>query len=260
MDTTLKKHQNPQNCSYCNERLNPEFYFCQSCSKPYKNVESVTSPQLRVYKSSHTLVKERSPGAFTVFWVYFSFILGVGILNYAIYGDGAQAQVFFSILFVIVTVILMACYWSVVKVQFWNFGFNHLSAYLALLMLIPFLIVNAGLSEFFQYVSNESSQDFLTEMDLSYTTAIIIICVIPGIFEEIGFRGILQSQLMKAVSVKKAIYISAFLFALVHFNILHLPYLFLLGILLGWVNWKTKSLYPSILIHFLHNFFVITYF
>jgi len=30
--------------------------------------------------------------------------------------------------------------------------------------------------------------------------------------------------------------------------------------LLGWVKWKTNSLYPSMLIHFLHNFIVVMFF
>ena len=33
-----------------------------------------------------------------------------------------------------------------------------------------------------------------------------------------------------------------------------------LGMLLGWVKWKTNSLYPSMLIHFLHNFIVVMFF
>ena len=34
----------------------------------------------------------------------------------------------------------------------------------------------------------------------------------------------------------------------------------LVGLLLGWVKWKTGSLYPSMLIHFLHNYIVLEYF
>ena len=52
----------------------------------------------------------------------------------------------------------------------------------------------------------------------------------------------------------------SFLFAAMHFSIASLPYLFLVGMLLGWVKWKTGSLYPSMLIHFLHNLIVIEFF
>ena len=35
------------------------------------------------------------------------------------------------------------------------------------------------------------------------------------------------------------------------------PYLFAAGWLLGWMKWKTGSLFPSMVVHFLHNFAVI---
>jgi membrane protease YdiL (CAAX protease family) len=42
-----------------------------------------------------------------------------------------------------------------------------------------------------------------------------------------------------------------------HFSIISFPYLFCVGMLLGWTKLKTGSLYPSMLIHFLHNLAVI---
>jgi membrane protease YdiL (CAAX protease family) len=45
-----------------------------------------------------------------------------------------------------------------------------------------------------------------------------------------------------------------------HFSVLSAPYLLLVGMLLGWAKLKTGSLYPTMLIHFLHNFIVITFF
>jgi membrane protease YdiL (CAAX protease family) len=45
-----------------------------------------------------------------------------------------------------------------------------------------------------------------------------------------------------------------------HFSVMSAPYLFAVGMLLGWAKQKTGSLYPSIVIHFLHNFLVIAYF
>ena len=53
---------------------------------------------------------------------------------------------------------------------------------------------------------------------------------------------------------------AAALFAVLHFSLLSLPYLFMVGLLLGWAKWKTGSLYPSILVHFLHNLIVLEFF
>ena len=260
MKSAVKKYQKIKNCSYCEAPLDPDFYFCKVCSKPYKHMESVISPQLSVHKSAETLVKEKAPGAYNVFWVYFSVILTLGVFSLAFADNQSSYFIVNDVIFIGITVILSFIYWSYLKEQMSNFGFNKMTAYIGLLLLLPCLLLNVTLTEFFNFLNNSESKSFLDEFDMDYAVAVIAICVIPGIFEEIGFRGILQSQLLTAVSVKKAICISAFLFALVHFNILNLPYLFVLGVLLGWVSWKTKSVYPSILIHFLHNFVVITYF
>lgn len=43
----------------------------------------------------------------------------------------------------------------------------------------------------------------------------------------------------------------------VNLNPLAIPYLFGFGVTLGWVKWKTGSLYPPMLIHLLHNWVVV---
>ena len=85
-------------------------------------------------------------------------------------------------------------------------------------------------------------------------------CIIPAIFEEIAFRGLLQRWLMAAFSHKKALALTAALFSLLHFSIVSFPYLFMLGLLFGYIKWKTESLYPVIILHFIHNFIVVFFF
>ena len=69
------------------------------------------------------------------------------------------------------------------------------------------------------------------------------------IFEELIFRGIMLDGLLKRYSPIKAILISSFLFGLVHLN----PWQFIaglfLGMFMGWVYYKTKSLSFTIIIH-----------
>ena len=60
-----------------------------------------------------------------------------------------------------------------------------------------------------------------------------------------------------AVAPRTAITLSAGLFALMHFSVLSAPYLFLVGLLLGWARWRTGSLYPSMVAHFVHNLVVL---
>ena len=88
------------------------------------------------------------------------------------------------------------------------------------------------------------STDFLT---------LILIVIIAPIMEELLFRGIILDGFLKIYSPAKAIIWSSLLFGAIHLN----PWQFIpavaIGILMGWVYWKTKSLLPCIFIHFSTN-------
>ena len=63
--------------------------------------------------------------------------------------------------------------------------------------------------------------------------------------------------MLRALPPRRAIFLSSVLFAAAHFSILSFPYLFLFGVLCGWLLHRTGSVYPGIIIHAAHNFVVI---
>ena len=71
--------------------------------------------------------------------------------------------------------------------------------------------------------------------------------------EELLFRGFLQTSLENTFDITKAIMLTALIFAIVHFNPWWTIQLILFGIFLGVVAWKTNSIIPSIIIHFMNN-------
>jgi membrane protease YdiL (CAAX protease family) len=83
---------------------------------------------------------------------------------------------------------------------------------------------------------------------------LLVVAVIPGIVEEMCFRGVLQRILIQLT--KKpwlGIFIAAFIFSFLHFEFQgFLPRLFL-GILLGAAYWYSGSLWTSILAHCFFN-------
>ena len=71
--------------------------------------------------------------------------------------------------------------------------------------------------------------------------------------EEIFFRGFLLGGLRSRLSAWPAILISSGVFALFHISPgLYVP-TFLMGVAVGWVYLKTRSIWPSIFVHALHN-------
>ena len=78
------------------------------------------------------------------------------------------------------------------------------------------------------------------------------IAILPAIFEELYVRGAVLSFSRK-YSDKFAILVSAILFSLIHLNISQSVFAFLMGLLLATLVVKTKSIIPSMIIHFLNN-------
>ena len=82
----------------------------------------------------------------------------------------------------------------------------------------------------------------------------LLVSFFAPIIEEIIFRGIIQKGMINnGVKPRNAILVSAFIFGIVHFNPWQFIGAFLLGIVLGVVYFKTKSLLMSIFLHFFNN-------
>ena len=72
--------------------------------------------------------------------------------------------------------------------------------------------------------------------------------------EELVFRGaILRALLRWTPRHWLAIVISALLFALIHANPAQMPHAFLIGLLLGWLYYRTDSIVPGIVYHWVNN-------
>jgi len=89
-------------------------------------------------------------------------------------------------------------------------------------------------------------------LDISRQTGIfsfILMVIAAPILEELIFRGIILDGLLTKYSTVKSILLSSFLFGFVHLNPWQFVTGFILGIFIGWVYYRTKSLSFPIIIH-----------
>jgi membrane protease YdiL (CAAX protease family) len=85
-----------------------------------------------------------------------------------------------------------------------------------------------------------------------------------GIWEEVFFRGIILVLFMRLYQLRKAVFLSTFLFAVVHLNpmainlemIVDVVSIFFMGLLFTYLVLKTGSLLPAIVFHYIHDIFV----
>ena len=76
--------------------------------------------------------------------------------------------------------------------------------------------------------------------------------VAPG-YEELLFRGYVFRGLSRSAGPVVAITVSALLFAAFHGDPLHAIAVFPMGLFLGWLRWRTGSVWPSMIAHALNN-------
>lgn len=87
----------------------------------------------------------------------------------------------------------------------------------------------------------------------------LAIAAAPGVCEELFFRGYLLNSLRGRVPAAAAIAISALIFGLFHLSVGGLAAVervftsAFLGVVLGYLFWRTGSVWPGVLVHILHN-------
>jgi sodium transport system permease protein len=85
---------------------------------------------------------------------------------------------------------------------------------------------------------------------------LLLFAATPAICEELVFRGVLLQGLSRELPMARAVVGSALVFGAFHLSfetfVRFLPTAWL-GVLLGWVAWRTRSIVPGMLMHFLNN-------
>ena len=257
--------EQPRECPYCGAMLDPAFYFCVACATPYKHWQSVLTPLRPAPASDGQRVAARAPQVWTLFWTYLGVCIGMGVLGLLAFdeSDFMLRMVLASIVLTVTTCIFAVRYWPALKVQFKRFGLASWPALTGLAILAPLLAVNYYYHGWLQDLEGVETRDIteaLAESGLSQASLIILFCICPAVVEEIAFRGLVQHWLQAALTPLKAMVLASALFVALHLSIISVPYLFGLAMLLGWTKYRTGSLYPAMLIHFLHNYVVLEFF
>lgn len=176
----------------------------------------------------------------------------------------------------IITIVLFAFF--PVVVSYWNSvdlmkGFNlrkataasFVAACLFGLSLWPFAIELAR----FQSTSLENNEAFKELFErvsaslnaVSLPVKLLALALIPAICEELFFRGYLMTALRTGMSAALAIVLSSCLFGLFHVMATlsferFAPTCFL-GLVLGWVCYRTGSVIPGMVLHTVHNSLIL---
>lgn len=186
---------------------------------------------------------------------------GVAMLAVLIFCKTLSAEGYFLTvsLFSALPVILSACgpnrnrVWKASRFSWKTLLFYGAGSWLAI------FIIFFGCHEISLLVSRGSIQSQSTQALISKVkhaslwVAYSTVAFALPVTEELIFRGYVLESLRQRFSGKISVLISAFIFSLIHFQLLYFVPLFGFGLVLGWVRIKTDSLRLPVLLHVVNN-------
>lgn len=125
------------------------------------------------------------------------------------------------------------------------------AAFLALGTILP----SEWLVEQMQY-SMPAATEKLFEQIMGEPTGYLAIGILAPLAEELVFRGAILRTLLKISGHRwhwVAIAVSALLFGAVHGNLPQFVHAALIGLLLGWMYYRTASILPGVMFHWVNN-------
>lgn len=83
--------------------------------------------------------------------------------------------------------------------------------------------------------------------------AVLFTCVQPAIFEEVAFRGFLFNNILQVTTPRGAVYITAFVFGIIHLAVISMMWLVPLGLAFAMLRVRYNTLWYGVIGHFTYN-------
>lgn len=140
-----------------------------------------------------------------------------------------------------------------------NISYSILFIIFGLSMLFALTPIVSMVEVFFNKIniSTNSTLSYSINTWPLFLISLFTMAVLPAVCEELLFRGLIQSELNKATSPLFSIFFTAIFFAIFHLSATQFIYPLLLGIFLSTVMYSTKSIWYTIIIHFINNSVVL---
>ncbi|GAC1350417.1 MAG: hypothetical protein NVSMB27_32760 [Ktedonobacteraceae bacterium] len=142
-------------------------------------------------------------------------------------------------------------------------GFRGFNASKALVWILFFLLAIIAVDNIYQYVITVLHLNIQTNDQVilarskhapisTYATLFAAVLVAP-FCEEVFFRGFIFMGLRRGMPLIWAIILSALLFAIAHGDPGSFAVLFIIGLALAFLRWRSASIWPGIILHTLNN-------
>lgn len=233
-------------CVNCNQPIAAESRFCSYCG--FAQANNSDEPANEKFSTIKQIA---------LFFLIEAIICCVA--SFIVFFKTLAWSITFDIILAIVAVVFFSVNWSRYRsLLVWhNFSLVKLLGYCIVAVISSFIV------SFFVGWLNQS----LFSKDFSYYAfyaphkhgkelTILFVAVMPALFEELGYRGFLLGKFLQIVDKKQAIFISAFLFAIMHTSFISLFWLIPFALWQSYIRIKENTLWYGVCIHFCFNFTV----
>jgi uncharacterized protein len=115
---------------------------------------------------------------------------------------------------------------------------------------IFYLLEQAGIP--FERITDEMQRH-----DYALWQLLVLYSLVPAVFEEIAFRGIIFDRLRQVLGEREGWLVQAALFSVMHLSPVIFPTHFAIGLIFGWLRMRTGSLIPGMILHATWNAVII---
>lgn len=232
-------------CEHCELTINKNDLFCGNCGK---EVKKISAP---LQEDVFDTIKP------TLLYYFITLLLLATYKFTNLFPSGLEGMVIISILDILVVV------------AFWIHNYDELSKLFRLsnvrfkimgLTILGAILGSIIVSVVANWINLSIQDDVFYDMYLFEDTlypflfAVLFIAVQPAIFEEVAFRGFMFNNLEKITSGMSAVYVTAFVFGLMHLQIISLLWLIPIGLVFGFLRYRYNSIWYGVMGHFTYNF------
>jgi uncharacterized protein len=243
MDLAGEEITDAYHCMHCNQPIAEEARYCNHCGvlQAVPDIEDAVQKQQRLISLS----------------IFFGVHLVICLIsNFTRYTRGLVPLLIIDGVLSIFTLLYVVLFWEELKKLFrWkSFSVAKIASY-ASTAVIGAIVVNYAVKWLNKTIFDTESYYYSAFSHLKYARLVTILTVAlqPAIFEELAFRGVMQQGLNKVTDTKQAIFISAFLFTLLHMSFISFFWLMPFALWLGYTRMKEETIWYGVIIHFCFN-------
>ena len=122
--------------------------------------------------------------------------------------------------------------------------------------------IDTGVTEFLKLLGYQpkGQEAYLPNLSVGLIVpALLVIAIMPAIFEEGLFRGVILNACEDGVGTIRTVFIVGFAFSLFHASAEQTVYQFLAGCTFAFIAIRSGSILPSVVMHFINNAIIIIF-